>query len=130
MNHNILIVEDHPGVRKSLLEWLQTSLPQYRLLEAASGEEALTIAQAKSPCVVLMDIGLPGMSGIEATMSIKKMTPSTQVVILTIYDGENYREHAAAAGARAYVAKRSVTTDLLPVIKSILEEYKKEAPLD
>lgn len=127
MDHQILIVDDHPGVRKSLREWLELSFPQYQLLEAASGEEAVSMAQATSPCLVIMDIGLPGISGIEATESIKKAVPSTQVVMLTIYDDEDYRGHATAAGASAYVAKRNVKTDLLPVIKRILGE-KKGAP--
>ncbi|MCX5894095.1 MAG: response regulator transcription factor [Deltaproteobacteria bacterium] len=128
MDQNILIVEDHQGVRKSLREWLGISFPQYQLLEATTGEEAITMAQATSPCLVIMDIGLPGMSGLEATVAIKKSLPSTQVVMLTVYDDDDYRNHAAAAGASAYVAKRKVKTDLLPTIRRVLEGRKGEAP--
>lgn len=128
MDQNILIVEDHQGVRKSLREWLGISFPQYQLLEATTGEEAITMAQATSPCLVIMDIGLPGMSGLEATVAIKKLLPSTQVVMLTVYDDDDYRNHAAAAGASAYVAKRKVKTDLLPTIRRVLEGRKGEAP--
>ena len=130
MDQNILIVEDHQGVRKSLREWLVLSFPQYQLLEATTGEEAITMAQTTSPCLVIMDIGLPGMSGIEATVAIKKSLPSTQVVMLTVYDDDDYRNHAAAAGASAYVAKRKVKTDLLPTIRRVLEGRKGEAPHD
>lgn len=126
MDRRILIVEDHPGVRKSLREWLELSFPQYKLLEAATGEEGVNMAQAESPCLVIMDIGLPGMSGIEATETIKKLMPSTQVVMLTVYDDDDYRNHAAAAGANAYVPKRKVKTELLPTIRQLLGDQKGE----
>jgi DNA-binding NarL/FixJ family response regulator len=57
MNSHIMIVEDHQGVRQSLREWLELSFPGYQLLEATSGEEAIAMAQAMSPCLVIMDIG-------------------------------------------------------------------------
>lgn len=120
MNHNILIVEDHQIVRQSLREWLELSFPQYQLLEATSGEEALTIAQDMTPRLIIMDIGLPGMSGIEAAQSLKAMLPDAKVVMLTIYDDESHRADAAAAGANAYVPKRKVQTDLLPVVTRLL----------
>ena len=84
MSPHILIVEDHQGVRQSLREWLELSFPGYRLLEATSGEEAVILAQAMCPCLVIMDIGLPGMSGIEAAQGIKAAVPATRVVMLTI----------------------------------------------
>ncbi|MFA4904416.1 MAG: response regulator transcription factor [Desulfobaccales bacterium] len=124
MKQPILIVEDHAGLRKSLREWLELSFARYPLLEAASGEEAIAIAQAASPCLVIMDIGLPGITGIEATESIKKAIPSTKVVMLTIFDDDDYRSHAAAAGAFAYVPKRKIKTELMPVVRRILEEDK------
>jgi DNA-binding NarL/FixJ family response regulator len=120
MNHNILIVEDHEGVRRSLREWLELSFPHYQLLEAASGEEAVKVAQASSPCLVIMDIGLPGINGIEATQGIKAALPDTHVVMLTIYDDEAHRADATAAGASAYVRKRKVQTELLPVVTRLL----------
>lgn len=126
MEQHILIVEDHPGVRKSLRECLELAFPQYQLLEAASGEEAVAIAETVLPGLVIMDIGLPGMNGIEATESIKKILPDTQVVMLTICDDDDYRNHASAAGASAYVAKRDVKTDLLPTLRRILEEHQGE----
>jgi len=54
-------------VRKSLRQWLERAFPQYQFVEAASGEEAIDIAQARAPCAVIMDISLPGMNGIETT---------------------------------------------------------------
>ncbi len=127
-NRNIMIVEDHEGVRKSLREWLELSFPQYRLVEAASGEEAVSVAQAVRPCLVIMDIGLPGINGIEAVQGIKATLPATQVVMLTIYDDEAHRADAAVAGVSAYVPKRKVQTELLPVITRLLSEDTEMEP--
>ena len=128
MNPHILIVEDHQGVRQSLREWLELSFPHYQLLEAKSGEEAITVVQTTSPCLVIMDIGLPGMSGIEAAQSIKAAAPETRVVVLTIYDDEAHRAGAAAAGVNAYVPKRKVQTELLPVLTKLLAEDNRQPP--
>ena len=120
MDGNILIVEDHEGVRRSLREWLTLSLPRYTLLEADNAEKALVLAQANSPRLVIMDIGLPGINGIEAARSIKAMAPAAHVVMLTIYDDEPHRAEAAEAGACAYLPKRKVQTELLPTLKRLL----------
>lgn len=130
MTHNILIVEDHEIVRQSLREWLELSFPHYHLLEATSGEEAVTIARTMSPRLIIMDIGLPGMSGIEAAQGIKAVLPDAQVVMLTIYDDEAHRADAAAAGASAYVPKRKVQTDLLPVVARLLSNHRGTKPLN
>jgi len=130
-NHNILIVEDHEGVRRSLREWLELSFPEYQYVEAGSGEEAVTLAQSVCPRLVIMDIGLPGITGIEAAQGIKTALPATQVVMLTIYDDEAHRADATMAGASAYVPKRKVQTELLPVITRLLaEETQPEALVD
>lgn len=127
MSPHILIVEDHKGVRQSLREWLELSFPRYQLLEAASGEEAVIMAEAMSPCLVIMDIGLPGMNGIKAAQGIKAAAPTTRVVMLTMFDDEAHRAAAAAAGVSAYVPKRKVQTELLPVLNRLLAEDKRES---
>ena len=93
-----------------------------QLLEATSGEEGVTVAQAMSPGLVIMDIGLPGMNGIEAAAGIKAAVPTTRVVMLTMHDDEAHRAAAAAAGVSAYVPKRKVRTELLPVLTRLLAE--------
>ena len=130
LSPHILIVEDHQGVRQSLREWLELSFPGYELLEATSGEEGVTLAQAMCPCLVIMDIGLPGMNGIETAQGIKAAVPATRVVVLTIYDDEAHRAGAAAAGVSAYVPKRKVQTELLPVLTRLLAEDREEHPLE
>jgi DNA-binding NarL/FixJ family response regulator len=123
---HILIVEDHQGVRQSLREWLELSFPGYQLLEAGSGEDGVALAQTMSPCLVIMDIGLPGMSGIEAAQSIKAAVPTTHVVMLTMFDDDAHRADAVAAGVSAYVPKRKVQTELLPVLTGLLLEDRGE----
>jgi len=107
-------------VRKSLRQWLERAFPQYQFVEAASGEEAIDIAQARVPCAVIMDISLPGMNGIEATRHIKDTMPTTQVVILTIHEEKAFRDDAAAAGANAYVPKRMMRKELVAALTAIL----------
>ena len=94
----------------------------------ASGEEGVTVAQAMSPCLVIMDIGLPGMNGIEAAQGIKAAAPATRVVMLTMYDDEAHRSDAAAAGVSAYVPKSKVRMELLPVLTRLLAEDGKKTP--
>ncbi len=77
MATTILIVEDHEAVRKALRDWLEEVFPQYGVIDAASGEEAMALLRVESPRLVGMDLGLPGMTGIEATRQIKVTMPST-----------------------------------------------------
>ena len=119
MSATLLIVEDHDTVRTSLREWLMAIFKDWHVLEAKSGEEAVALAADRSPDLVLMDIGLPQMNGIEATRRIKAALPQTQVVILTIQEASQYRDDAARAGASGYVVKRRMHTELIPLLKKL-----------
>jgi DNA-binding NarL/FixJ family response regulator len=119
MPATILIVEDHPAVRQALQEWLQTEYPEHLVLVIDSGEEAVEMARSLDLDIIIMDIGLPGMSGIEATRRIKAEKQS-RVVIQTTHEEEAYRADAMAAGADAFVAKRMMGTDLLPLLRTLL----------
>jgi DNA-binding NarL/FixJ family response regulator len=120
LNPIILIVEDNDSVRRSLRKWLEGAFPKYQFIEAATGEQAINITQGQAPCAVIMDISLPGMSGIEATRWIKVTMPTTQVVILTIHEEEAFRDDATAAGASAFVPKRMMRKKLLPTLAAVL----------
>jgi DNA-binding NarL/FixJ family response regulator len=115
-----LIVEDHTFVRTSLRDWLMGVFPGCHFLAVGSGEEAIALGNSHAFDVILMDIGLPGMSGLEATRRIKEVHPQVKVVILTLYDTREYRAEAGAAKASAYVPKQTMTTELVPLLKSLL----------
>lgn len=120
MSATILIVEDHHVLRRTLRGWLEAQLPGYRILEAATGEEAILVAQNDLPKIVIMDIGLPGMNGLETTKHIKTTIPTAKVIVLTKYEGEAYRLHATRNGANAYVWKDTMLTELLPALSALL----------
>lgn len=120
MQETILIVDDHQALRSSLRDWMETMFPLCRVMEAASGEESIDIANEMTPHVVLMDIGLPGMNGIEAARCIKAAVPGARIVMLTIHEGSSYRADAVEAGACAFVPKRRVQKELIPVLTNLL----------
>ena len=95
MSATILIVEDHAPLRRALRDWLEGVFPQHQILEAADGEEAVAAAQAELPQLVVMDIGLPKLNGIEATRQIVSSVPGIQIVILSVHNDEAYRSAAA-----------------------------------
>lgn len=122
MDYTILIVEDHDTVRASLRDWLAAVFPAARFVDSATGEEAVRLAREWRPTIVLMDIGLPQMNGIETTRQIMQAAPQTKVVILTIHEAAAYQQAAAAAGAAAFVPKRKMYADLLPVLRTLAAE--------
>ena len=120
-----MIVDDHKALRVSLRDWLNAEFPQCLIIEAASGEEAVALTQTISPNIIIMDIRLPGIDGIEATRRITISVPAVKVVILTIHEEEIYRANAMDAGASAYISKRRMRTELLPKIAALLSAQKK-----
>ncbi len=101
----ILIVDDHEVVRNGIRAYLET-LPEFQVVgEAASGAEAVRLVQDLIPDVVLMDLIMPGMGGIETTREVKKISPRTQVVVLTSYHEDEHIFPALKAGAISYVLK-------------------------
>jgi DNA-binding NarL/FixJ family response regulator len=124
MAASILIVEDHEKVRRALRILLEVKYSQYQVIEACSGEEALTLALAEAPQLVIMDITLPGMSGIEATRRIRATASSPPVVMFTVHEDDIYREEAEAAGAIAYVPKHALQSELLPQLSNLLNPMR------
>lgn len=119
-NRCILIVDDHEQVRCLLKEWLETVFPDFSVVEAESGEEAVAVAQAKLPRLVIMDVSLPQMDGLRAARLIKESLPNAAVVVLTMHEEEQYRKNASAAGVSAFVPKRLMQSDLLPTLSRLL----------
>jgi DNA-binding NarL/FixJ family response regulator len=117
---DILIVDDSETVRKSLHTWLESVFPSWGIEEAECGQEAVERVLAYLPGIVLMDICMPGMNGIEATRRIKTIAPETKVIMLTIYEDAQYQIDASLAGASAYVAKHRMHTELIPILTNLL----------
>ena len=113
----VLLVDDQAVVRRGLRVLFHLEPDLQVVGEASTGTEALALAQTLTPDVVLMDIAMPGMDGIEATAALCSMVPQSVVVILSIYDDAQTRGRAQAAGAVAFVEKRGTTDTLLAAIR-------------
>jgi two-component system response regulator NreC len=136
----ILLADDHSVVRKGLRMQLQDD--QFEVVaEAADGREAVQLAESEKPDVVIMDIVMPGLSGIEATAQIVKRNPRTGVVIFSMHADETYVSRALTAGAKGYLLKDGEDLDVTravgaaaqgkpffsPTIASILvEDYMRQ----
>lgn len=115
----ILIAEDHTLVRQGIRMLLEVQ-PDMRVVgEASDGAEALRLAGELSPDVVLMDIAMPGMDGIAATREIKRTAPDTQILALTMHEGEDYFFEILSAGASGYVLKRAASTELIAAVRAV-----------
>ena len=117
---DILIVDDSETVRNSLHDWLESVFPSWSIEEAACGQEAVDRVLAHLPGIVLMDICMPGINGIEATRRIRAIAPETKVVMLTISEDAQYLADASMVGASAYVIKRKMHTEPIPVLVNLL----------
>ncbi len=113
----VLLVDDQSVVRRALRVRFHLEPDLQVVGEASTGSEALMLAQTLTPDVVLMDIEMPEMDGIEATAALRRVVPQSAVVILSIYDDAQTRGRAQAAGAVALVEKRGATDALLSAIR-------------
>ena len=117
-NIRVLVVDDHTMFRQGIVGLLE-SQPDIEVAgQASSGQEALAKAVELSPDVVLMDISMPGKSGLSAAAEIKARLPGANVVILTVHDREDYLYQALRAGASGYVLKGADIHDLLDAVRS------------
>ncbi len=123
----VILVDDHSMVRMGLKTFFD-SLPDIQVVgEAANGQDALDKVLALTPDVVLMDLVMPGMDGVEATRLIKKSSPRTQVIVLTSYHNDEHIFPAIRAGALSYVLKDIDPDDLADTIR---RAYNGEAVLN
>jgi DNA-binding NarL/FixJ family response regulator len=116
----VLIVDDDMRFRRYVKELFASEEGLQIIGEAANGKEAVRKAKELKPSLVLMDISMPWMSGLDATRQLKKIIPKLAVIILTIHDLEGYREAAMARGACAYVLKKDMMEELIPAIRMAL----------
>ena len=122
MKQTCIVVEDKEELRNLLNDWLQSSFPSVEFLESSNGEEAVQLALLYKPTIVLMDVSLPGISGITATRLIKRVLPQTKIIMHTIHDEKAYHADADAAGADGYITKSKTQTDLVPLLQKLFDD--------
>ncbi len=115
----VLIVDDHPLIRQGLSKVLELEDGIAVIGEAPNGGEALELARKLKPDVVLMDVNMPGMGGIEATARIRGDMPNTKVLILTIHDDDGYVMQTMRGGAAGYLLKDVEPRNLVDAIKIV-----------
>lgn len=115
----VLIVDDHPVVLEGLHSMLSTDRNIEIVGEACDGAEAVTMVEDKEPNVVLMDIRMPNMDGVQATRHIKQQSPATAVIVLTMYDTDAYVVDAVRAGASGYLLKDASRELVLDTIRAV-----------
>jgi two-component system, NarL family, response regulator NreC len=117
----ILLADDHTVVRKGLRLLLE-SVPEFQVIaDAADGRDAVSLAEQHRPDVVVMDVAMPILNGIEAARQITSKLPGAAVVFLSMHGDESYVLRALKAGARAYLLKDSAEYDLIQAVKAVSE---------
>jgi DNA-binding NarL/FixJ family response regulator len=117
----VLLADDHGVVRKGLRFLLEGQDDIQIVGEASDGREAVHLAEQLHPNVIVMDIGMPKLNGIEATAKIVKHDPSIGIVILSVHSDETYLARALSAGAKAYLLKDSAEADLVRAVESVAQ---------
>jgi len=126
MKKTVMVVEDNQGLREQLLQIIESETDIKCLGTFSSGEEALPKILEKKPDVVLMDIKLPGMSGIQCTAQIKKAAPEVEIIMVTVYEDSERVFSALKSGASGYLVKSGPPEQLIDAIR---DAHKGGAPM-
>ncbi len=116
---NVLVVDDHELIRAGIARMLLDDGNIAVVGEASSGEEALNMLRKTCPDVVLMDLKMPGIGGLEATRRIKRQCDKTKIVVVTACIDDPYPSHVMESGASAYISKNSHISEIIRAIKSV-----------
>ena len=115
----IMIADDHPVVREGFAAMIETEPDMAVVGQARSGEEALELFRRERPDVTLMDLRMPGMSGVDAIRAIHRESPDSRLIVLTTYDGDEDIDRALEAGAQAYLLKDMFCEEILAAIRAV-----------
>src|SRR6516225_10451200 len=118
----ILIVDDHPIVRSGLRRLL-TVEPEIEVREAANGREALSVFREQQPTLVILDLNLPGVGGLEVLSRLKAIDPDARILVLSMHDDQIHVTRALQAGAAGYVSKNASPEELLEAIRRVAGGY-------
>jgi DNA-binding NarL/FixJ family response regulator len=124
----ILCVDDHPLLREGIAAMIENQSDMELIAEACNGREALESFRKHRPDVTLMDVQMPGMSGIDAISTIRSEFPEARFIVLTTHPGDILVSRALKAGARAYLLKSSVRKELLETIRAVHAGKKRVSP--
>jgi DNA-binding NarL/FixJ family response regulator len=121
----VVLVDDHALVRQGFRRILEDDPELTVVGEASNGTDAIALVKKTDPDVVVMDMAMPEMSGLHATMEIIKQRPGTKVLILSMYSDEQYVRNALDAGAKGYILKSAIENDLTRAVKAVAagEQY-------
>lgn len=119
MPYDVLLVDDHKIMRDGIRAILKQTADFRIGGEAESGTDAVQMCRRTRPDIILMDIGLPGLNGVETTQEILRHSPDARVIILSMYDDENSVVSAIRAGARAFVLKKASDSDLIDALRTV-----------
>lgn len=120
MKTRVLLADDH-AVLRSGLRLLLTSQSEYDVVgEASSGTETLSLAEKLQPDLILLDLSMPSLGGLDALPALRKLVPSARILILTMHDDPQYLRQALKHGASGYVLKKAADTELLSAIRAVL----------
>ncbi len=119
MRFKVLLVDDHKIMRDGIKAILRHSEDFQVIAEAENGTEAVQICKNQRPDIILMDIGLPGLNGIETTTEILRHCPEVKIIVLSMYDDEHSVVSAIRSGARAFVLKKASDNDLLDALRTV-----------
>jgi NarL family two-component system response regulator LiaR len=115
----IVLADDHAILREGIRALLEDQPDMIVVGEAADGRRAVELARELSPDIIVMDIGMPLLNGLEATRQIKRDYPQVAVLVLTMHDNEEYVSQILAAGAAGYVLKRAASSELVTAIRAV-----------
>jgi DNA-binding NarL/FixJ family response regulator len=119
MPFGVVLVDDHQVLRDAIKEIL-TRNDEFQVVgEAGSGTEAVQVCRQTNPDLVVMDIGLPGINGIEATGELARHSPQSRVLILSMYDDEDSVMASVRAGAKGFVLKKACATELVDAMRTV-----------
>jgi DNA-binding NarL/FixJ family response regulator len=119
MPFEVVLVDDHKLVRDGVRTILERGADFRVVGEAENGTDAVQLCRKSQPDIVLMDIGLPGMNGIETTNELLRHCPGTKIIILSMFDDENSVVSAIRSGARAFVLKKASSNELLDALRTV-----------
>jgi two-component system invasion response regulator UvrY len=116
----VLLVDDHPVIRQGIRRILTSALEDLSVAEADSGEEALALAESAPWDLVLLDLSLPGIGGLELIRDVRRLQPDTRIVVVSVHPAQEYARRALSIGAMAYLDKSAAPEEMVKAVSEVL----------